>query len=167
MSTPNYGYTWPGPRYYEAPPPAYAAAPYQADPWNAYPPPAAIAPYQDDVFSEVLAEMAAQDPGCAAQFNLLPSAQPPIYPAVPQANMMFGREMPNVLREALEHWERRKNEPTAPAGVTDKQMKALGRTHLILMLRDTQAELDQIKRDHEALLTGLYAALVLQAGGGP
>jgi len=163
MSTQYNGYAWPA---YEPPPPVFAAAPYQTGAWNTYAPPAAMQPYQDDVFSEVLSEMTAQDPGFAAQFNLLPAVQPPMHPAAPFEGMPPRQEMPNVLREALENWENRKYE-SSPADITDKQMKALGRTHLILMLHDTQAELDQISRDYEALLTGLYAALVLQAGGGP
>ena len=152
---------WTGQGWPEAPPPAYAPVPYQTN-WNAYPAPPIMPPIQNDIFSEVIAEITAEDPGYAAQFGLQPIQHPAYSP--PPAATMPPSAMPNVLREALANWERRKSELTAPTDITDKQMKALGRPHLIMMLRDSQAELALVKRDYEALLMGLLAGISLQGG---
>jgi len=87
----------------------------------------------------------------------------------PQAALAFAaankrlQDLAEVLAEI-----RRNNPPrekTVPTDMSDRQMKALGRNHLLMMLRDTQAELDQLRGEYEKLLTGLHAGIALQTGG--
>ncbi|MCL2671092.1 MAG: hypothetical protein FWF10_03540 [Clostridiales bacterium] len=46
---------------------------------------------------------------------------------------------------------------TAKAAITDKQLRALGRRHLLLMLRDQEAELRQLREERELLLLAYSA----------
>jgi len=152
--------------------------------------PAATAYEQEDALSGILAEMMAEDPGFAAEFNALqpppqPYYNPPAYQpqpltyeqypawqdpayasappcAAPPVTWQPPQGMGDILREALERRESRKS---APAGITDKQMRALGKEHLVLMLRDSQAKLEQVSGEYEAFFMGVCAGLALQGGG--
>ena len=75
-------------------------------------------------------------------------------------NLIYQQTLDNMRKEP-EIRGRPPRENNAPADISDKQMKALGRKHLIMMLRDAQAELDQLKGEYEALLTGLHAGITL------
>jgi len=121
--------------------------------------------------TDIIDELIEKDPGLAVWFDTPPTMTPPFSdiqtyrsqqykpsPTAPTAAVL------DALHEALEH---RASRRSAPADITDKQMRALRRDHLIMMLRDTQAELDQLREEYEALLMGLHAGLALHAGGVP
>jgi len=132
-----------------------------------------MATERPDTFPDIIDEMIKKDPGLAAWLDPLSAATQTnnsIVAYQPRQSMPAPADSPvsppaaifDVLREALEY---RESQRSTPADISDKQMRALGRNHLIMMLRDTQTELNQLREEYEALLSGLYAGLALQAGG--
>jgi len=152
--------------------------------------PAAMAYNPPDALSEIIGEMMQEDADFAAEFNALqappqPYYNPPAYQPQPHTyeqqyqpwqNQQYAvaaytappaiwqppQGIADVLREAL---ERRESGRSAPADITDKQMRALGKEHLILMLRDARAKLDQVSGEYEAFFVGVCAGLAQQGGG--
>jgi len=119
---------------------AYAAAPapYQGDAWSAYAAPAAS--YQSDPFSDIITEMMAEDPGFAATFNSLPAMPPPY--STPPAIRNPQREIHDVLRDALQHREIKKSGKAVD--VTKRQIQALTKEHLYLIILDQDDEIQQL-----------------------
>ena len=89
---------------------------------------AATASDQTDFFSNVIAEMAMEDSGFAEQLNMLG----PIHPSKYSHSAAITK-------------------PTQQT-ITDKQLRALDRVHLCIMLRDQEKELRQIREERDNLL---------------
>ena len=64
----------------------------------------------------------------------------------------------------LEIAEKTPDKP-APAKITDRQMRALSKKHLFMMIRDLEAELQREKGEKENLLQAYRAGIVRKKSG--
>ena len=102
---------------------------------------------------DIIAEMMEEDPGFAAAFNALP-AMPPLH-GVAQAAWNPQREIHDVLREALAHREIKKSGKAVD--VTKRQIQALTKEHLYLIILDQDDEIQQLTADMERVSRAFQA----------